>query len=238
MKQFHGFPSRTEYTPVPGVFFSALLPGISDIAELKTTLHLFRFLYRKKGNLRFVTCRELASDASLIASLREGDKTPEEALRHALDLAVGRGTVLHLALERHGITEDIYFLNTQRDREAVARIQNGEIHLPELEIKPLATEVSNEPQPNIYALYEENIGLLTPMIAEELKEAEKLYPEQWIKDAIKEAVKANKRSWRFVAYLMERWATEGKKDGTYQRDLKTTDPDKYIKGKYGHIVRH
>ena len=30
--------------------------------------------------------------------------------------------------------------------------------------------------------------MLTPLIADELREAEKQYPESWIKDAIKEAV--------------------------------------------------
>ena len=125
------------------------------------------------------------------------------------------------------------FLYTKRDREAVDRIRNGEIRLPGIEAKPAPEEAISRPKPNIFALYEENIGLLTPIIAEELKEAEKLYPEQWLADAFKEAVNANRRSWRFVAFLLERWATEGKKDGTYRRNLKATDPDKYVKDRYG-----
>jgi len=75
------------------------------------------------------------------------------------------------------------------------------------------------------------------MIAEELREAEKLYPVTWIRDAIKEAVSLNKRNWRYVAAILERWSAEGKGDGTYRRDFKKTSPDKYIKGKYGHMVR-
>ena len=74
------------------------------------------------------------------------------------------------------------------------------------------------------------------MIAEELREAEKIYPATWIKEAIKEAVARNKRNWRYIAAILERWATEGKGDGTYRRDFKT-DPDKYLKQKYGHMVR-
>jgi hypothetical protein len=31
MKQFTGFPIKTEYAPVPAAFFSALLPEITDI---------------------------------------------------------------------------------------------------------------------------------------------------------------------------------------------------------------
>jgi len=75
------------------------------------------------------------------------------------------------------------------------------------------------------------------MIAEELREAEKLYPLNWIRDAIKEAVTLNKRSWRYIAAILERWSTEGKIDGTYRRDsAQKKGPDKYIKGKYGHMV--
>jgi DNA replication protein len=237
MKQFRGFPSRMEYTPVPGVFFSALLPQIDDIAELKTTLHLFRLLYPKKGYPKFTTYSELSGDVGLVTSLRQRDNSPEEALQHSLKLAVEHGTVLHVVLDKNGVTEDIYLLNTEKDREAVGRIQNGEINLPGLENKPAVKQVISESQPNIYTLYEENIGLLTPMIAEELKEAEKLYPEQWIRDAFKEAVKANKRSWRYIASILERWANEGKSDGAHRRDSKTTDPDRFIKGKYGHLFQ-
>jgi DNA replication protein len=79
--------------------------------------------------------------------------------------------------------------------------------------------------------------MLTPMIAEELKEAMKLYPESWIRDAIKEAVNQNIRKKSYILAILERWSTEGKGDGTYRGDSKKTDPDKYIKQKYGHIVR-
>ena len=79
--------------------------------------------------------------------------------------------------------------------------------------------------------------MLTPMIAEELKEAEKLYPKTWIRDAIKIAVNQNKRKWYYISTILERWTAEGKSNGAYRRDSKKEDPDKYIKGKYGHMVR-
>jgi DNA replication protein len=78
---------------------------------------------------------------------------------------------------------------------------------------------------------------LTPMIADELREAEKLYPQDWIAEAIKEAVNQNKRKWSYISAILEHWAAEGKSDGTYQRDSKKKDPDRFIKGKYGHMVR-
>jgi DNA replication protein len=235
MKKFDGFPARMEFTSLPNLFFTALLPQISDMAELKTTLHIFETLYRKKGYPRFTTYRELLGNTSLMGSLKGGAKPPDGVLRDALEAATKRGTILHIVLDRDGAAEDVYFLNSARDRQVVAKIQEGELRLSGLKAgKPVYVET--EEQPDVFTLYEQNIGMLTPMIADELREAEKLYPESWIKDAIKEAVNHSKHKWSYISAILERWATEGKSDGTHKRDSKT-DPDKYIKGKYGHIVR-
>ena len=85
-----------------------------------------------------------------------------------------------------------------------------------------------EEKPNIFALYEQNIGLLTPMIAEELKEAEKLYPVSWIEEAFKEAVSLNKRNWRYISRILERWASEGKDSGEFRRDSKRRERSRPI----------
>jgi len=235
MEQFKGFPARMQFTPLPNLFFSTLLPQINDITELKTTLHIFGTLYRKRGYPRFVSYRELLSDKSLVSSLRETTRPLDEVLHNALEMAAKRGTILHLVLSRDGVSEDIYFLNTVANRQTIAKIQSGELSLSGLKTER-QTYIETEEQPDLFTLYEQNIGMLTPMIAEELRDAEKLYPETWIKDAIKEAVSLNKRNWRYIARILERWSAEGKSDGTYRRYSKT-DPDKYIKGKYGHMVR-
>ncbi|MDP3879008.1 MAG: DnaD domain protein [Dehalococcoidales bacterium] len=238
MKRFDGFPPRMRYTPLPDVFFSRLLPDISDIAELKTSLYLVGLLLRKRGYPRFVTYQELLANKSLLDSLRERDKEPDEALRAALAMMVERGTILHLVLNRDTTREDAYFLNTASDRQAVAKIRSGELTLAGLKAgAQTPPDIETEPLPDIFTLYEQNVGMLTPMIAEELQEAEKLYPEAWIRDAIKEAVTHGKRKWSYIAAILERWSAEGRSDGAYRRDFEKTDPDKYIKGEYGHMVR-
>jgi len=236
MKQFTGFPTKMQFTPLPNLFFSTLLPQISDISELKTTLHIFQTLYHKRGYPRFITYRELLGNRSLISSLKGAATPPDELLRHALEMATKRGTILHMVLDRDGTAEDIYFLNTESDKQTMAKIQNGEISLSGLKAKE-QTYVATEEPPDIFTLYEQNIGMLTPMIAEELNEAMKLYPESWIRDAIKEAVNQNIRKKSYILAILERWSTEGKSNGTYRRDFKKTSPDKYFKGKYGHMVR-
>jgi DNA replication protein len=137
-------------------------------------------------------------------------KMGEDTLRQALNSAVAHGALLHSTLKINGVPEDVYSL-TDDSRQ--------------------------QPAINIFALYEQNIGIITPMIAEELKEAVKLYPPQWIEEAFKEAVTLNKRSWKYIARILERWASEGKDSGEYRRDIKKDGPDKYIKGRYGHLVK-
>ena len=235
MKQFSGFPAKMEFTPLPNLFFSTLLSQISDIAELKTTLHVLAALYRKRGYPRFITYSELLGNTGLMGSFREVTRPPEEVLRDALKMATERGTVINLVLDRDGVSEDIYFLNTEYNRQAVAKIQSGELKLSGLKAEG-RVYIETEPLPNIFTLYEQNIGMLTPMIAEELREAEKLYPETWIRDAIKEAVNQNKRKWSYISAILKDWSAEGRSDGTHRRDFKA-GPDKYIKQKYGHMVQ-
>lgn len=236
MKQFNGFPARMEFTPVPNVFINRLVPQIRDIAELKVTLHLFSVLYRKRGATRFTVYRELLGNAGLMGGLKEEGESPEEVLRRGLDLAVNRGTILRVMLSINGVPEEVYFLNTESDRRSLAKIQSGELALAGLKAPGKAAGTEVEETPNIFVLYEQNIGMLTPMIAEELREAEEQYPEEWIKDAIREAVNLNKRSWRYIVRILERWTTDGRNEDT-QRGAGKTDPDKFIKGKYGHMVQ-
>jgi DNA replication protein len=143
-------------------------------------------------------------------SCRLSAELGEETLRQALNSAVEHGALLHSTLNINGMLEDVY---------------------------SLTVDSRQPPTINIFTLYEQNIGIIQALIAEELKEAEKLYPPQWIEEAFKEAVTLNKRSWRYIARILERWASEGKDSGEYKRHTKAYGPDKYVKGKYGHFVK-
>jgi len=230
---FPGFPSRLSFTPLPNLFFARLLPEIDSLAELKLILHIFWRLYQKRGAPKFVTYKELLGDKSLVTGIKT-ESDPAESLRCSLDAAVRRGVLLHLVLEGEAGPEEVYLINNEANRKAIGRVQAGELTLGDL---PQPQPYMREERPNIFTLYEQNIGLLTPMIAEELQGAETLYPPQWIEEAFREAVSLNKRSWRYVARILERWASEGKESGESGRYTKKKDPNRYIKGKYGHLVR-
>lgn len=235
MKQFEGFPTRMQFTAVPNLFFSELMPEIDDIAELKLTLHIFRLIYTKKGNPRFVSYRELLSDNGVGESLR-GEEEFTEILSKTLEKAVGRGTIIGLDFERDGESERLYFINTENDRNALEKIRDGSLEIKGLKVSGNAVTGHAEKLPDIFTLYEENVGMLSPMVADWLKEAEKSYPESWIRDAIKEAVSLNKRNWRYIDKILENWSAEGRGDGTHRRNNQT-DPGKYRKQKYDHLIK-
>lgn len=231
MKTFAGFPARAQVTPLPNLFFTQLLPQIDDLAELKITLHLFWLLQHRKGYPRLVTYRELLGDATLMQSLGTS-----AALEQGLRRAVQRGTLLALTLSRGEQKEEVYLLNTEGDRQAAQHLKGETFPLSIAPQPEVSAPVG--PKPNIFTLYEENIGLVTPLLADELQEAEKLYPPAWIEEAFKEAVDHNKRNWRYISRILERWAREGKGHGKPGRDSKEeADRDKYIRGRYGHLVR-
>ncbi len=208
-----GFVPGTEYVPVPAPFFGPLLEEVQDLAELQCAMRLLYLLHRRRGPLRFVTASSLAADVTLLRALRhvEPAEKPQEALRRALDAAVARGLFLRVAVRSRDLQDSVFLLNIPENQRNAEKIRSGETTLPGLQtVEPLdeAPTVSD-----IFTLYEENVGVITPFIADELRDAEASYPAAWIHDAIQEAVLQNKRNWRYIAAILKRWTQEGKESG-------------------------
>lgn len=209
---FPGFPAgRLQVVPVPDLFFSQLLGSIDDLAELKATLGLFWFLQHKPGGIKLATWRELAADSGLAPLLGPGD-AGRAALRRGLERAVARGTLLHARADLGGQPDDLYLVNSAHGRRTLERLRRGEIELDDAIIDVTPPGRPSAERPTVFALYEQNIGLLTPLIADELAECTRRYPREWIEDAIREAVAYNRRSWRYVRRILERWEREGRSD--------------------------
>ena len=213
MNPFAGFPAgKARLTPVPDHFFAELLPAIDDLAELKVTLFMFWYLYRQSGTPRYMALTELEGEGVLLGALSSEEARSAsdaiEALRQAISRAVARGTLLQIVISDSQGEETYLFLNTSHGREAVSQVKSGELFL---ERTGHVREAHFErPRPNIFQLYEDNIGLLQPLIVSELTEATDTYPEAWIDDAFRIAAENNARSWRYVRSILERWSREGR----------------------------
>ena len=231
MRVFPGFPSgRLRFTAVPDLFFTELLPAIDDLAELKLTLHLIWRLQRLERQPRHLALSELQADGPLLGSLDPQGERPQEALAEALARAVARGTLLRLEDPENG--EAWFFLNSEQGRQGFEQAQRGEVGL--VGATPGEAPRVVVERPNIYQLYEQNIGLLQPLIADQLRDAEATYPQEWIEEAFRIAVEQNVRNWAYVRKILERWSREGKDGGPRLEG----DRLRYIKGKYGHRVQH
>jgi DnaD/phage-associated family protein len=99
---------------------------------------------------------------------------------------------------------------------------------------------------SIAALYEQEIGKITPSVADELRGAGKEYPPDWIRDAIREAALAGVKKWRYIEAILDNWKQEGKGTGKnkdsppagHGKGRLASDPNKYRKGRYGHMVQY
>jgi DnaD/phage-associated family protein len=245
MKGFAGFSTRRDrLVPVPDAFFTELLPQIDNLLELKVTLHLFWLLYHQRGLPKAIARSGLEADAELLRSLKtvRSPRPAHDYLREGLERAVTRGTLLALSVrETGGGTEQWYFLNTPSSREALGRASVGRAeersHAVEEVLPVHQVELVRVQRPNIFTLYEQNIGPITPLIADELREAELEYPPGWIEDAMRQAVEYSKRNWRYVHGILRRWQAEGRGNGVDTRRAEgDDDPARYQRGKYGHLV--
>jgi DNA replication protein len=242
MPSFAGFPSGAVHsTPVPAPFFVDLLPQIDDLGELKVTLYALWFLDQQEGPLRYLALKDLLGDRRLVEGLVatpaitsvEEAAAARAALMDALDRATRRGSLLRAIPPGKPAEDTIFFLNSPRGRAAQQALERGE-WMPGLE-GHFQTVLDLE-RPNIFKLYEENIGPLTPMISDELREAEAAYPATWIEDAVRKAVNANARSWRYVDKVLRSWKAKGR-DDEHRRDSEK-DSRRYIEGEFSDFVEH
>jgi DnaD/phage-associated family protein len=216
MKGFPGFPEgKLRLTKIPNLFFSELLPDIDDLAELKVTLYAFWVFGQKEGHVRYLRLSDFLDDVQFIKGMGATPTIAAEAVIDGIERAVARGTFLHVSVEGADGTIDLYFLNGARGRAAVEGITKGDWRPFPDEERPLTLMVE---RPNIFVLYEQNIGTLTPIIADQLRDAEKNYSLEWIVEAIEIAVANNARKWRYVQSILERWQQEGKSSGISGRD--------------------
>jgi len=247
---FPGFATRqARLVAVPDEFFVRLLPQLDHLGEIKLLLHVFWLLTTRDPINRYVTERELIGDPVLLRSMSAGESRPAvELLREAIERTVTRRVLLRVQAHETAAQEVWYFLNSPAGRRAMATARVATLPasdgLPK-SVEPAATSPDramtgalNPDEPTVYSLYEQNVGLLTPLVADALRDAEERYPSGWVRDAIREAAERNRRSWRYIARILERWELEGRGDATSRRGpWSPASAERYTQGHYGRLVR-
>lgn len=215
-------PSTTTFTPVPDPLLGDVLKSIDDLAELKCILRALWHIHRKKGDLRCVTLAELRDDPVLRSEL------DREEIEDAMNGGARRGIFAKGNVTTGHGRVALFVLNQESQRAALRRAMAGDIALPTNDEEWTVAPGRAKTRPNVFDLYEQEIGMITPVVADELKAAEAEYPREWIQTAVREAALSGKRSWPYVRAILRRWNKEGKSDGKFGRNTKARDPRRYI----------
>lgn len=191
--------------------FLKLLPRIRNLEQLKAVLYVAFFAAR--DGKRAVPMTALMAPDVLRDIAGKGSPEPAELrLRTGLDRAVADGTLLRLVRRQAGRAEVVFMLGTEENASLVGRLMQGDDDAAESLTVEDGTDVTVF-RPNVFALYEQSVGPLTPLVAERLRDAERSYPRLWIERALEEAVHYNRRNWRYIEAILARWEETGGPDG-------------------------
>ena len=127
----------------------------------------------------------------------------------ALEQAIAHGTILRFVAESAGGSRNWLLLNTIVNARLVAKMASDPEGVPEIYWIDESRPRIHVDRPTVFRLYEQNVGPLTPMIADRLIKALETYPTEWIEGALEEAVAYNRRNWRYIARILENWAADG-----------------------------
>lgn len=215
--RFNGFVAHLhDQIPVPTEFFTEVMPEITEINELRVLLGLIRLVSEEAGLETPLAETRILGDRPLLEAVRvDGipSRTGRHAIQHGLELLVTRGVILRVEAESTSRRRQTwYFMHTPVTRAVVDAIQRGAVS------PPRSMWIDDEPPsltadlPTPFLLYEQNIGPLTPMVADRITRAIQEYPQSWIVDAMQEAVAYNRRNWKYIERILETWMAHGRSD--------------------------
>ncbi len=218
---FEGFRAGQRATAIPVQFFTEVLPHIEDPDELRVTLYAL-YAIPRPGRVAAMRVSALAAEAPLARAF--GDRA-FEATRAAVEASAARGVLLLAPIEDG---DALVLVNNDGGRRLRDRILSGVETVPGARVTPRTVVVETSVPA---AVYEQEIGLLSPSVGAALAEAEQAYPAEWIVDALREAARQNKRSWSYAEAILRRWQAEGRGDeATAGHPGRTNDP-------YAHLYR-
>lgn len=194
---------RRDDVVLPAALLNDVLNRVQDLAELKAVMFVLEAVARRDTpGVWFEDLLETRIVQAVVGA--DSPRPSEERLRQALDRAVANGFLFRVVAG----ARTCYLPVSDDNRMLLGRLRVGDPDVPDvLGLEPEAPAAIY--RPNIYAVYEQYIGPLTPLIAEQLRSAERAYPRGWIEEAIITAARYNRRSWRYIETVLLRWEETG-----------------------------
>ena len=216
--------------PIPREFLAETIAQIDDPTELHVTLAVFRLAADSGSNPPAVSEDTVLRDAVLARTFHEDRKSSKQAqrIRRGLQYATARESIVQVVLTIDGHEERWYVPTSTENRATLSEVLIDPGAWPVAGIEALVATTA----PSVFSLYEKNIGMLTPLLTDQIETAMEHYPLHWIEDAIREAVTYNKRNWRYVQRVLENWSVNGRGEGNRDAANRGSAPEPFDPGRY------
>lgn len=167
-------------------------------------------------------------------------RVDEDKVKESFDFFESRGMIVRYKVDGRSyfycVNWTAYQSGTEKEAASVlpspqesvksrSRVDPEPVHVAaSASVYESVSEFESEKRPEIFKVYEQEIGALTPAVADKLTDAEKEYPDGWVADALKESALNNARNWKYAEAILRRWKSEGR-GGKRNGRAKQTDAE-------------
>lgn len=196
-----GFPLPDDFatTRVPNAVLGRVLATIDDADEIKLILRAIWLLEQQRGYPRYITRDDLRRDRALSVAIPD-----QSDFDRILKSATERGVFVEALINDN----TCLMFNTESARRASIEVSPTTDNLNK-DDNGWETVAAIAAPPDAFRAYEENIGILSPMIRQSILAALEDFTDEDITHAVRIAVENESRSWSFVAGVLRRWTRDG-----------------------------
>ena len=200
-QQIKGFPLPDDFatTRVPNAVLGRVLSSIDDADEIRLILRAIWLLEHQRGYPRYITRDNLQRDRVLSVVIPD-----QSDFDRILRSATERGIFVEASIND---TPCLMF-NTESARRASIEVSSTTRNSDNGN-DGWETAAASTGSADAFGAYEENIGILSPMIRQSILAALEDFTDEDITHAVRIAVENESRSWSFVAGVLRRWARDG-----------------------------
>jgi DNA replication protein len=227
------FKTGQKMIPFPVQLFTEILPRLHNESQLRATLYTWYAIMSKGSGQRYVYLSQLLTDPVLLSWFTHlGGKN---GIQRGLDQSCREGIFLQLQI---GEDDKILAPNDESGARLITDMKSESVahHNQSRDSSP-ETNYERTVVSNVVEKYENEIGMLTPVIADMIAIAEQMYPTTWILEALDIAAQSNARSWKYVAAILARWKNEGKNDDNEKTSRFSSRKSGREQNRYDSVIR-
>jgi DNA replication protein len=227
------FKTGQKMIPFPVQLFTEILPRLHNESQLRATLYTWYAIMSKGSGQRYVYLSQLLTDPVLLSWFTHlGGKN---GIQRGLDQSCREGIFLQLQI---GEDDKILAPNDESGARLITDMKSESVahHNQSRDSSP-ETNYERTVVSNVVEKYENEIGMLTPVIADMIAIAEQMYPTTWILEALDIAAQSNARSWKYVAAILARWKNEGKNNDNEKTSRFSSRKSGREQNRYDSVIR-